>query len=126
MDLILHNIAGAASALVPILYALLVTVALDVLTGLYAAWRSGTLDGAYIDTFVKTHILDKVTPILITLLAGVAIGGTDNVAGTGLIAAGAAAALAYEGVTIASILGNVGAASNRTKGLPKGIVPPTL
>lgn len=119
MDAILSNIAGAAGALVPILYALIVTVALDTLTGLYAAWRSGTLDGAYVDTFVKTHILDKVVPILLALVAGVAIGGTDNAAGAGLIAAGAAAAVAYEGVTIASILGNIGAAGDKTKGLPK-------
>lgn len=121
MEAILHNIAGAASTLVPVLYILVVTAALDTVTGIYAAWRSGSFNKEYLDTFVKTHLMDKLVPIVTALVAGIAIGGTDNGAGAALLAAGGAAAAAYEGVTVTSILANISAASNKTKGLPKGL-----
>lgn len=119
MDQILNNIAAAAGTLTPILYGLIVAAALDTLTGVWAAINSGTFNLEYISEFVRSHVLQRIVPVFLALLAGVAIGGTDNAAGTGLIATGAASAAAYVASVVASIAGNLSDGRAKVKGLPK-------
>ena len=122
MDQILHNIAGAAGTLTPILYGLLVAAALDTLTGCWAAYTSGSFSWAYVSEFVRSHVLFKVTPILMALLAGVAVGGTDSLAGLALITTAAASGAAYLASTVASISGNLTQGQAKVKGLPGAVV----
>lgn len=119
MEQILNNIAAAAGTLTPILYGLVIAATLDTLTGIWAAWNSGTLSGQYVAEFVRSHILQRIVPILSALLAGVAVGGTDNAAGAALIATAAAAGAAYLAEVVASITANVSEGRAKVKGLPK-------
>jgi hypothetical protein len=119
MEDILNNIAANAGLLTPILYGLIVAAGLDTLTGIWAAWKSGTLDFNYVADFVRSHVLQRVTPILLALVAGVAIGGTEVAAGAALIATGAAAGAAYLLQVVASISDNVKDGRAETKGLPQ-------
>jgi hypothetical protein len=119
MEQILHNIAAAAGTLVPILYGLLIAAALDTLTGLWAAWNSGTLSGQYVAEFVRSHILQRIAPIFTAIIAGVAVGGTDTAVGAALIATAAAAGAAYLAEVVASITANISEGQAKTKGLPK-------
>lgn len=123
MDQILQRIAGDANTLVPALYTLLVAAAIDLATGLLAAATSGSLQWTYVSEFVRGHLLQKVAPIMLSLVAGVAVGGVDTVAGAALLAAGVTGGLAYLASSIASIGSNVKAASTKTKGLPSTITP---
>jgi hypothetical protein len=119
MDEILNNIAAQASTLTPVLYGLLVAAGLDILTGLYAAAVSpGGITWDIVANFVKSHVLQRVAPIFLALVAGVAIGGTDSAGGTALIATAAAGGAAYLAETVASIAGNLGAARAKDKGEP--------
>jgi hypothetical protein len=124
MELILQRLAAAAPELVPALYTLLVAAAIDLATGLGAAAISGTLQWTYVSEFVRGHLLQKIMPIMGALVAGVAIGGIDTVAGLGLIGTGVAGATAYLFSVAASIGGNVKAAQTKTKGLPSSVTAP--
>lgn len=119
--LILQNIHASAAGLVPILYTLLVASGLDVLTGAWAAWKSGSFESKFFLEFIRSHIVTKVTPIMLLLLAGVSMGGVDTDAGKALVATGGMTALAYLGVMAASIRNNVVEGRNETKGLPTGV-----
>jgi hypothetical protein len=123
MDTILHNIAAQAGTLTPILYGLLVAALLDTLSGIYSAIKAGTFSGQYLAEFVRAHLLQRVTPILMGLVAGVAVGGTDSPAGAALIVAAAAGGAAYLAETIASIMSNLGPAST-VGNLPRGVEGP--
>lgn len=117
INIILAGIAAAASGLIPILYVLAVAALLDLGTGLWAAYRSGTLDGKYIPAWISSSG-DKIAKILVGLIAGVAVGGTDSAAGLALIALGGAAAAAYLAGVVSSIAGNLSDGAARTKGAP--------
>ena len=119
MEQILNNIAAAAGTLVPILYGLIVAAALDTLTGVWAAFNSGSLSWVYVADFVRSHVLQKIVPIMTAIVAGVAIGGTDNAAGAALIATAAASGAAYLASVVASIAGNLAEGQAKTKGLPR-------
>lgn len=119
MEQILNNIAAQVGTLTPILYGLIVAAALDTLTGIWAAWNSGTLSWVYVAEFVRSHILQKIAPIMMALLAGIAVGGTDTAGGTALVATAAAAGAAYLASVIASIGGNLSEGQSKTKGLPR-------
>lgn len=119
MEQILDNIAASAGTLVPILYGLVVAAALDTLTGIWAAFNSGTFSGSYVAEFVRSHVLQRIAPIMTAILAGVAVGGTDNAAGAALIATAAAAGAAYLAEVISSIMANISQGQAKTKGLPK-------
>jgi hypothetical protein len=121
VEAILHNIAAQAATLTPILYGLLIAALLDTLSGIYAAVNAGTFSGQYLAEFVRAHLLQRITPILLGLVAGVAVGGTDSVAGVGLITAAGAGGVAYLGETVASIMSNLGPAKVAGN-LPRGIV----
>ncbi len=128
MESILANIAAAAQPLAAVLYTLVITALVDVGSGLWAAYRSRTLDWQFADTFVRSHVFQKWGPIMGSLLAGVAIGGTGDVIGATLIAAGVAQIAAYEASTISSVFGigsptdgNLKAAQDKTKGLPSSV-----
>lgn len=119
MDQILANIAAQAGTLTPILYGLFVAALLDTVSGLWAAFNSGTFNANFLAEFVRSHILQRIFPIFTALLAGVAIGGTDTAAGAALIAAGAAGGAAYLGEVVKSIMTNLSEGQAKVKGLPK-------
>ena len=66
----------------------------DTLTGIWAAVNSGTFSLNYVADFVRSHVLQRIVPILLALGVGVSIGGTDTAAGAALIATAAAAGAA--------------------------------
>lgn len=117
--MILHNIQLAAGPLTGVLFLLILTCLADVATGLFAAWKSGTLDAKYVDSFITSHIQNKWLPILGTLIGGIALGGVDNVIGTALVAAAGGQIVAYETQVFGSSLPtNLKDASAGTKGAP--------
>ena len=115
---IIQNIIEASGALYPVLYTLAVAALLDTLTGLWAAYNSGTLSGEYVAEFLRSHVMQRIVPIMTGLLAGVAVGGTDNAGGSALIALSGASAAAYLLESVASIRNNLGDGSRKEKGLP--------
>lgn len=119
VTMILHNIQVAAGPLTGVLFLLILTCLADVATGLFAAWKSGTLDAKYVDSFITSHIQNKWLPILGTLIGGIALGGVDNVLGTALIAAAGGQIVAYETQVFgSSVSTNLKDASAKTKGAP--------
>lgn len=119
---ILANIAAAAPALVPILYSLFIAAGLDLLSGLWAAWQTPEgLKLEYVAEFIRSHIALKVGPIMLQLIAGVAVGGTDNVAGAGLIAFGGAQAALYLASVVGSIRGNIAEGQAQIKVAPTSV-----
>lgn len=126
IQVILNNIQAAAQGLVPALYTLLLAAVIDLATGLFAAWRSGTLQWAYVSEFVRGHLALKIAPIMGALVFGAAVGGVDSEAGLALVSIGIAGASAYLLSVIASIGLNLQAAKSRTKGLPSTVTPATV
>lgn len=126
ITVILTNIQDASAGLVPILYGLFVAAGLDTLSGLWAAYNSGTLTAKYVPEFITSHIIKKIVPIFLTLLAGVAVGGTSSAAGLALVATGAASGAAYLASVVAGILHNVQDGNAGTKGVPSSVEVPTL
>lgn len=118
---ILQNIQAALPALVPILYTLIIAAGLDLLSGSWAAWVSGSFESKFFLTFIKDHIVTKITPIMLILLAGVAVGGTDSQGGIALVTLGGGTAAAYLATVVASIRNNVTQGQAGTKGLPSGV-----
>lgn len=121
LDVILAGIAASAGVLVPVLYALFAAALIDTLTGSWAAFASGNFSWQYVAEFLKSHVLFKITPILLQLISAVALGGTDSAAGLALVATGSASAAAYLASVVASVAGNVTEGRTKTKGLPSGI-----
>ena len=115
---ILANIQASSAGLIPVLYGLTVAAGLDILTGLWAAWNSGTLDGKFIPEFISSHLVKKIAPIFLVLVAGVSVGGTDSTAGLALIATGAASGAAYLASIVASISDNLHQGVDKTKSVP--------
>lgn len=123
INVIVSNIQAASDGLIPILYGLVVAAGLDVLSGVWAAWRSGTFDSTFLPTFISTHVVQRIAPIGLVLLAGVSVGGTDSAAGLALVATGAAAGAAYLAAVVASITDNLTSGVDRTKEAPSVIEP---
>lgn len=122
---ILDGIYNGLGAITPILYALVVAAVLDFVSGVLAAWRSGTLDGAYIPDWLVSHV-DKVARVLLVLVAGLLMGGIDTAQGAALIALGSVAAFAYLAGVMTSIADNLGDMKDRTKGIPSTRMLPVL
>ena len=121
MEAILAGIAAAAAGLIPILYALITGAILDTATGAYAAWKSGTFDAFFLPTFIKSHVIERIAPIMLVLLAGVAVGGTGGAAGLALITLGGTAATAYLASVVSSVTDNLSSAGDGTKELPDSV-----
>lgn len=121
LNTILENIAASANGLTPILYSLLVAVGLDTASGVWAAWKSGTFNSEFLPTFISSHLVKKVTPIFLILLAGVSVGGTDSAAGIGLITTGAGTIAAYLASVVGSIKSNLREGSDENKGVPTSV-----
>lgn len=117
MEAILAPFAAALAQIAPIIYAMVVAVLLDTVTGVYAAWKGGTFDANFLPSFIRSHVLEKIIPILIVLGGGVMLGGT---AGPALIALGGAAAAAYVASVVKSISDNLGDARAETEHFPEG------
>jgi hypothetical protein len=120
MEQILNNIAASAGPLSTLLYILLAAYAIDTLSGAIAAASSGAFSWAALWTSVQSHGL-KVGTILLQALGAVAIGGTDNTAGTVLVASTIATATQYLISAVASTGLNIQAAQDGTKGLPASV-----
>src|SRR5665213_228914 len=115
-SMIIANIQAAAGPLTGVLFLLILTALADVATGLFAAWRSGTLDAKFVDTFLTSDVQNKWLPILGTLFGGVALGGVDNVLGGALVAWAGVQIAAYETQTFgSSVPANIADASAKTK-----------
>jgi hypothetical protein len=123
MELILHNLAAAATGLTMVLYSLVIAAILDTLSGIWAAQVSGNLTWKYISEFVKSHVLQKIAPIMLLFLAAVSVGGTDTAAGAALMTLGGGSVAAYLASVVASISSNVSDGQDKTKGLPSSIAP---
>lgn len=115
MEVFLGGFVVALQQIAPVLYGLAVAALLDTVTGVYAAWKGGTFDANFLPAFIRSHILEKIIPILIVLGAGVALGGT---AGPALIALGGAAGAAYVASVVKSISDNLGDARNEAEHFP--------
>ena len=126
MEEILNNIVASTSGLIPILYALIVAAGLDTVTGVYAAWTSGTFDSEFLPTFIKSHVVNKIAPIVLTLVAGAAVGGTDSAGGLALVTLGGTSAAAYLASVVGSIKGNLDEAGSHSKVEPTSIEKDTL
>lgn len=105
----------------PILYTLVIAAVLDTATGVYAAYKSGTFDSEFLPTFIKSHVVNKIAPIVLTLVAGAAVGGTDAPAGLALVTLGGASAAAYLLSVVGSIKGNLDEAGSETKVEPTSL-----
>jgi hypothetical protein len=121
LNVILANIAASAAGLTPVLYGLLVAVLLDTASGVWAAFKSGTFNSEFLPTFITSHLVKKVTPIFLILLAGVSVGGTDSAAGIALVATGAASVTAYVASVLGSIQANLSEGGSETKGVPTSV-----
>ena len=122
----LDNLQEASGPLIAVLLQLLGIVAIDFLSGVYAAVRSGTFNLKYLDSFVKDHIFDKVVPIVGAFVFAAMLGGTDSAAGAGLGVTAAAMLAAYDAATIKSVLENFGAASAQTGNVPASANAPVV
>lgn len=122
---IVNNVTAALPGLIPVLYALFVATGLDVVTGLWAAWSSGTFESKYIPEFISSHVVKRIAPILITLAAGVSVGGTDSLAGAGLLTLAGGEVAAYLASVIGSVKGNLTQGATGTKGAPSSTVQTT-
>lgn len=118
---ILANIAASAAGLVPVLYTLFIAAALDTLTGMYAAWKSETFNSEFIPTFIMSHIVTRIAPIVLVLVTGVSVGGTSAEAGVALVALGAASGAAYLASVVGSISSNLREGSVGNKGVPTSV-----
>jgi hypothetical protein len=118
---IFANIGAALPALIPVLYTLIAASFVDLISGVWAAWTSGTLAWSFVGEYVRSHIALKIGPIMLTALAGVAVGGADSAGGLALIATAGVSALAYLASTVASVNNNVQEGRTKTKGLPSGV-----
>lgn len=105
----------------PILYALGVAVLLDFATGVWAAWKSGTLNKEFLPTFFNSHVVKKVAPILSGLLAGVAVAGVSLALAAPILAVSGTAATAYLLATIGSIVDNINEGREGIKGVPTSV-----
>lgn len=117
---IFHNISAALPAIVPVLYTLVIASLLDLASGSWAALVSGTFQIEFLRAYAKNHIALSVGPIMLGLLAGVSVGGTDSAAGLALIASAGGGAALYLASTVGSIAGNIASGQTKTKGLPSG------
>jgi hypothetical protein len=124
VDTIVANIVAALPGLIPVLYTLVIAMGLDVLTGIWAAYSSGTLTAKFIPEFIQSHVVKKVAPIMLTLIAGVSVGGTDGPAGLALLTLAGGEIAAYMAAVVASVSGNLREGSAGTKGVPESVEPP--
>lgn len=121
---IVANLVAALPGLIPVIYTLVIAIALDVATALWAAWASGTFSGKFIPEFIQSHVMKKVGPILLVLLAGVSVGGTDSAQGLALLTLAGGSITAYLAAVVASIRANLSEGSSGTKGIPSSVEPP--
>jgi hypothetical protein len=115
-------IVATLGTLLPVVYTLAAAIGLDLITGVWAAWKSGTLNPEFLPTFFTSQVLTKATPIVLALVAGVALLPTSTVAAAPVIATAGTAAAAYLWSLINSILSNVAEGNSGTKGVPTSVV----
>jgi hypothetical protein len=121
VDGIMAGIAASAGLLLPILYSLLIAALFDTVSGVWAAYQSGNFKWSYIAEFVRSHVLFKITPIILQLALAVGVGGTDSALGVTLVTSGGLSAAAYLASVVASIGSNLQQGQAGTKVLPSGL-----
>lgn len=121
MDPVIASFIAALTTIGPILYALGAAVILDVVTGVWAAIKSGSFNADFLPTFIKSHILERVAPIVIALGAGVVVAGTSAAAAAPILAVGGTAAAAYLASVVKSVVDNVTEGGSETKGAPTSV-----
>lgn len=100
VDMLLHD-----EALRDIVFVLLVTAALDTLSGIYGAIKGKTFEWKYLDAFIPDHLFKRLTPIVLALGGAVLLAGSPL--GAMMFTTASAAVLAYEAATVKSIVENV-------------------
>lgn len=108
-------------SILPVVYTLAAAIGLDLITGVWAAYRSGTFNPEFLPTFFTSHILTKASPIVLALVAGVAVLPTSTVAAVPIIGAAGTAAAAYLWSLVNSILSNVVEGNAGNKGVPTSV-----
>jgi hypothetical protein len=114
-------IVASIGTLLPVLYTLAAAIGLDLITGSWAAWKSGTFNPEFLPTFFTSQVLTKATPILLGLVAGVALLPTSTVAAAPVIAAAGTAAATYLYSLVNSILSNIAEGQAGNKGVPTSV-----
>ena len=114
----MEAIVATLSTVLPVLYVLGAGIALDLVTGVWAAWKSGTLNPEFLPTFFTSQVLKKATPIILGIVAGILVAGTAPAAAVPIIAASGTAAAAYLWTLVNSIMSNVAEGQAGTKGVP--------
>jgi hypothetical protein len=117
LHVIFSGLLTSLAAVAPVFATLFVAAFLDLLSGAFSAYQSGTFDGKFLPAWIGSHST-KVMRITLILTAAVAVGGIDNIVGTGLVALGGTEAALYLAAVVSSIKGNVDDARAGTKGAP--------
>lgn len=107
MEAALGPLATALTSILPVLYVLAAGIGLDFATGVWAAWKSGSLNPEFFPTFFTSNVLKKAVPILLGLVAGLAVAPTSPEAAAPIIAVAGGAAAAYLAALVNSIVGNI-------------------
>ena len=108
-------------SLLPVLYVLGAAIALDFVTGAGAAWKSGNLNPEFLPTFFTSNVLTKALPIVLGLVAGVAVAGTSPEAAIPIIGVSGTAAAAYLWTLVNSIVGNIQEGQAGVKSVPTSV-----
>ncbi len=114
-------LVATLATVLPVLYVLGAGIALDLVTGVWAAYRSGTLNPEFLPTFFTSQVLTKAAPIILGLVAGILVAGTEPLAAAPIIGAAGTAAAAYLWSLVNSIVSNIQEGQAGTKGVPTSV-----
>jgi hypothetical protein len=117
----MEAILAALTTVGPILYALAAAALLDTATGVWAAWKSGTFNKEFLPTFFTSHIVKRVAPIVIGLVAGIVIAGSSAALAAPVLAVSGTAAAAYLAAVIGSVVDNINEGNDGSKGVPTSV-----
>ncbi len=106
----------------PVLYVLGAAALLDLVTGAWAAFKSGTFNAEFLPTFFTSNVLKKIVPIFLGLLGGFVLAGTSAVAAAPVIAVSATAAAAYLAAVVKSITDNITEGGEGVKSAPTSVL----
>jgi hypothetical protein len=118
----MEAVLAALTTIGPILYALGAAALLDTVTGVWAAYRSGTFNKEFLPTFFTSHIVTKVAPIIIGLVGGVVVAGSSPALAAPILAVSGTAAAAYLAAVIGSVVDNISEGRAEVKGAPTSLV----
>lgn len=116
-----EGLLDTLTLIAPVIYTLAAGILLDVATGVWAAWKSGTLNPEFIPTFFTSNVLKRATPIVLGLGAGLLVAGSAPALAAPVIATSATAAAAYLWSLVGSIVANIEEGRASIKGVPTSV-----